>query len=168
MGDTPGPIDAYGYNKLRESSGSYRLTLVKAAVEDAEIEPRPPRPTLALLPVSDRAWAGFEVDRFDSQRGRVDVRYALTSALAPGTRIVGEYPVTVRGKLGSAVLTLPRGLMDTLDLGTAERVTTVPIATGCLLFATESLTTDPDVDLAAALDAARDVLPPDRLDVSDG
>lgn len=150
-----GPPESFGFNKLRKSSGSHRLTLVKEAVRAAEIDPRPPRPVLALLPVSDGAWVGCDVDRHASQRARVDVRHALTAELAPETDVVGEYPVTVRGKLGSALLILPKQLVDTLYLESQERVTTVPVVAGCLLFATESLAADPETDLGAALDAAR-------------
>lgn len=168
MTESSGPADSYGFNKFRKSSGSHRLTLVKAAVQAAEIDPRPPRPVLALLPVADRAWVGFEVDRYDSQRDRVDVRYALTETLANDTHVIGEFPVTVRGKLGSALILLPKGLVDTLDLTVGDRVTTVPVATGCLLFVTESMATDPDTDLEAGLAAARDALPEDGFDLDDG
>lgn len=164
MTDTDDTPESFGFNKLRKSSGSHRLTIVKDAVQAAEIDPRPPRPVLALLPVCDGAWIGFDVDRHDSQRARVRVRHTLTAALAPDTQVVGEYPVAVRGKLGSALLILPKQLIDTLDLEVQERVTTIPVVTGCLLFATESFTEDPGNDLGAALEAARDRFPDERFE----
>lgn len=77
MTGTHDPPDSYGFNKLRESGGSNRLTLVKSAVEAADLDPRPPRPVLALIPVGAGTWVRFDVDRYDSQRARVAVRHAL-------------------------------------------------------------------------------------------
>lgn len=153
------PPEDYRFNKLRDSGGSYRLTLVKAAVERADIDPRPSRPELANIPAGDGAWVGFDVDRYGSQRTRVDVRRAVTAELSPGKRIVGEYPVSIRGKLGSAVILVPRQLIDTLGLETAGRVTTIALAPGVLLFVTEAKAKASKSDLRAAIEAARSAVP---------
>jgi hypothetical protein len=152
------PAD-YRFNKLRDSGGSYRLTLVKDAVERADIDPRPPRPELANIPAGDGAWVGFDVDRYGSQQTRVEVRRAVTAELAPGERIVGEYPVSIRGKLGSAVILVPRQLIDALALETAERMTTIALAPGALLFVTEAKATASEPDVEAAIEAARSAVP---------
>lgn len=153
------PPEAYRFNKLRDSGGSYRLTLVKDAVERADVDIKPPRPELANIPAGDGAWVGFDTDRYGSQRTRVDVRRAVTAELAPRARIVGEYPVSVRGKLGSAVILVPKQLVDALGLEAAERVTSIAVAPGVLLFVTEEKATAPDTDIESALESARRAVP---------
>ncbi|MFW6435511.1 MAG: hypothetical protein ACOCY1_03950 [Halovenus sp.] len=152
------PPATYQFNKLRESSGSYRVTLVKDAIEEAEIDTTPPRPVFAHIPAAEGSWIGFDVERYDSQRTRVAVRHAVTAELDSGMQIVGEFPVPLRGKLGSAVLTLPSQLIDGADLRSAERVTTIAVAPGLVLFVTEATVTDPEADVASALDRARQTL----------
>lgn len=152
------PPTSYRFNKLRKSSGSYRVTLVKDAVEAANIDTTPPRPVFANLPVGGGVWIGFDIDRYTSQRTRVAVRHAVTTELDPDARIVGEFPVPLQGKLGSAVVTLPSQLVDETDLHTAERVTTIAIAPDLVLFVTEAKATASDVDMRSALDRARQTL----------
>lgn len=152
------PPAAYQFNKLRESGGSYRVTLVKDAVDAAEIETRPPSSVFAQIPACDGVWVGFDISRYESQRTRVAVRHAVTAELDPDARVVGEFPVPLRGKLGSAVLTLPSQLLDEADLRAAERVTTIAVAEGLVLFVTEATATDPETGVASALERARQTL----------
>jgi hypothetical protein len=149
------PPESYRFNKLRESGGSYRLTLVKAAVDATGIDPKPPRQVLALLPVGPGVWIGFDVAHRESQLDRVRARSVATAELDPGARVVGEYPVRVRGKLGSAVVLVPRELVDALALDDAEQATTVAVGPATLLFATERRIDDSDGELAAACEAVR-------------
>lgn len=152
------PPETYRFNKLRESSGSHRVTLVKAAVEAADVNPGPPRPVFANLPVGEGAWVAFDVSRYDSQVQRVRARRAATAELAPGTSVVGEFPVSIRGKLGSVVVLVPKQLVEALDLETAEQVTTVAIAPSAFLFLTASRVDAADGEIATAIEAAREAI----------
>lgn len=151
------PPDAYRFNKLRDSSGSHRLTLVKAAIEAAEIDVEPPRPVFAHLPAGEGVWLGFDLERYGSQRTRVAVRRAVTAELDPDARVVGEFPVPMRGKLGSAVVTLPSRLVEEAGLREAERVTAVAVAPGLLLFLTKERAAAAG-DVGSALEGARGTL----------
>lgn len=146
-------------NKLRTTGGSFRLTLVKGAVDKAGIDPRPPRPTLAHLPAAPGAWLAFDVDRYPSQRDRVAVRAAVTERLAPETTIVGEFPVELRGKLGSAVTRVPGELLEAVDIAAGDELANTAIGTGCILvLCKSSVTVDPEI-ISDAIEAARERLP---------
>lgn len=149
------PPDDYRFNKLRTVGGSYRLTLVKAAVDNGEIDPGPPRPVFAHIPASEGVWVGFEATRFDSQRDRVAVREAVTAALDGDEPVVGEFPVAIRGKLGSAVMRVPQQLAERVDMDVGARITTVAVAPGLVLFATEDRIDADEAQFAAAIEAAR-------------
>lgn len=149
------PPEAYQFNNLRKAGGSNRLTLVKASVENADIDPSPPRPRFAQIPAGGGVWIGFDIARYESQLDRVRIRHAVTEALLSDTRIVGEYSVPIQGKLGSAVILVPRQLVETLDLDSADRVTNIAIAPGILLFVTETKSTESPAAIETAIDAAR-------------
>jgi hypothetical protein len=149
------PPVSFRFNKLRTTGGSYRLTLVKSAVDAAEVDPRPPRPELAHLPAARGAWLGIDIERHPDQRGRVAAREAVTVEFAPGASMVGEYPVPLRGKLGSAVTRIPGEIIDRLDLETGDQLTTIAIADGALLFVTQGLVESAPADVAAAIAGAR-------------
>jgi hypothetical protein len=157
MAPSHDPPDSFKYNTVREAGGSTRLTMLKAAVDEADIDPSPPRPVFAHIPAAEGIWLAFAVDAYDSQLTRVQVRTALTEAVSPETRIVGEYPIPVTGKLGSAITLVPKRLAEAIDLSIDDGVTTIAVAPELLLFATEDRIASMDVE--AALDATRDALP---------
>lgn len=152
------PPDEYRYNKLREVGGSFQLTMVKAAVDDAEIDSGPPRPVFAHIPAAPEVWVAFDVDRYASQRHRVQVRTAVTDELAPGTTVVGEFPVAIRGKLGSAVTRVPQRLAERAGLERPAQITTIALAPGAVLLASEAEVEAAGDELAAAILAARERL----------
>lgn len=152
------PPETFRFNKLRSTGGSTRLTLVKDAVDQADIDPRPPRPELAHLPAAPGVWLAFAVERHPSQADRVAVRTAVTEALGSEAPIVGEFPVDLQGKLGSAVTLVPRQLVERADLDVGEDVTTISLGTGALLFATRDVINgDPD-EIPAGIRAAKTAL----------
>lgn len=155
---THDPPEDFQFNKLRQTGGSYRLTLVKPAVDRANIDPRPPRPELVHLPASPCAWLGIDLEAHPSQSDRVAAREAVTDKLAPGTPMAGECPVSLKGKLGSAVTRVPQDVVDRLDLETGNRVTTITITDGALLFVTERVIEDSPETVLEAVAAARATL----------
>lgn len=156
------PPDEFRYNKLREVGGSYQLTLVKTAVDAAEIDSSPPRPVFAHIPAARGAWVAFDVDRYAAQRHRVRVRTAVTDELAPETTVVGEFPVAIRGKLGSAVTRVPQRLAERAGLERPAQITTIALGPGAVLVATQARVEAAGDELAAAIEAARQ-----RLDAPD-
>lgn len=152
------PPETFRFNKLRTTGGSTRLTVVKEAVEGAGIEPRPPRPELAHLPAAPGVWLALDVERYPSQTDRVAIRSAVSDRFPTGEPLVGEFPVELQGKLGSAVTLVPRQLVDRADLEPGERVTAVALHPGALLFLTRTVVeADPDGP-AAAIRAARETI----------
>lgn len=149
------PPETFRFNKLRSTGGSTRLTLVKDAVDRAAIDPRPPRPELAHIPAAPGVWLAFAVERHSSQADRVAVRTAVSRALGSDAVIVGEFPVELQGKLGSAVTLVPRELVDRAELAGDEDVTTTALGPGALLFATRQVTTDNPDGIAAGIRGAR-------------
>jgi antitoxin component of MazEF toxin-antitoxin module len=150
------PPESYQFNKLRDAGGSTRLTLVKSAVDTAGIAPRPPRPQVAHIPAGDGVWLAFDVDQYDSQQTRVEARKALTAQLPGDSRIVGEYPVSLRGKLGSAVTIVPKELAETVGIEIGDQISTVAVTSGVLLFLEEERVSE--LDIVTILDAIRAVL----------
>ena len=153
MANGHNPPADFQFNKLRTAGGSHRLTLVKAAVEQAKIDVGPPRPTIAHIPVGDGVWVGFDVDRYPSQLNRVRIRSQITNSFSPESTVVGEFPVPLQGKLGSAVTLVPKQLVESLESDTDVRVTTVALTPGLLLFATEQRITDGSIDIESVLHA---------------
>lgn len=135
------------FNKLRKAGGSKRLTLVKAAVDAAGIESSPPRPLLAHIPAGDGIWLAFDTDQFESQCERVEIRTGLSEHVSPSEQIVGEYPVFLRGKLGSSVTIVPKRLSDSVGVAVEDQITTIAVGTGMLLFLTESAASEIDIEL---------------------
>lgn len=129
-------------------------------MDAADIEITPPRPMVAFLPVATGAWMGFEVDRYPSQLERVRVRTAVTRAVGSEADVVGEFPVALRGKVGSVVTLVPKSLVGSVDLSIGDRITTIAVAPGLLLFVTESLIEESETDMAGAIEAARNALSP--------
>lgn len=152
------PPETFRFNKLRSTGGSTRLTLVKDAVDQADIDPRPPRPELAHLPVAPGVWLAFDVQRHPSQAERVAVRTTVSEALGSEASVVGEFPVALQGKLGSAVTLVPRELVDRADLEVGEDVTTIALGPGALLFATRAVINGTGEEIAAGIRAARSAL----------
>lgn len=150
------PPESYRYNKLRKAGGSTRLTLVKSAVDTAGIDTRPPRPLVAHIPAGDGVWIAFEVDEYGSQQLRVRTRTALTAELSGDRKIVGEYPVPLRGKLGSAVTLVPKRLAETVGIEIGDQISTVAVTSGVLLLLEEERVSE--LDVAAVLEAIRTVL----------
>jgi hypothetical protein len=152
------PPETFRFNTLRSTGGSTRLTLVKAAVDAAGIDPRPPRPELAHLPAAPGVWLAFAVEEFPSQAERVAVRAAVSEALDSEAPVVGEFPVALQGKLGSAVTLVPRELVDRADLDLGQDVTTVSLGNGALLFVTKAVINDDPDAIDAIVQAARAAL----------
>lgn len=148
------PAD-YRFNKLRKTGGSHRLTLVKTAVREADLDPGPPRPVLAHIPAANGTWVAFHIRRYPSQQRRVRLRQAVTDELAANQPIVGEYPVELRGKLGSAITLVPKQLVDAVDIRTRDQVTTIAIAPEAVLFISEGATDAAGDRLRSAIDTAR-------------
>lgn len=159
MRPDPEQIASARTNKLRTTGGSHRLTLVKSAVDEAGIDTRPPRPTLAHLPAGRGVWLAFDVDRYPSQRDRVAARAAVTERFEPTEPVVGEFPVELRGKLGSAVTRVPGELLDRVGLETGDEVATVAVAPGALLVVAAWTAADRPDAVAGAVEAAHAVLP---------
>ncbi len=130
-------VDEYEFNTLRTVGGSVRLTLLKDAAVAAEIDVAPPRPTLVHLPAAPGVWLGCILAQYPSQRERVRLRGVVTDTLATDMTIVGEYPVDLRGKVGSTVTSVPPALVERLGLEVGEGITTLPIAPGLVLFVSE-------------------------------
>lgn len=152
------PPEEFQFNKLRKTGGSYRLTLVKPAVDEANIDPRPPRPELVHLPTAPCAWLGIDLEAHPVQTERVAARSAVTEELDPGIPMAGEFPVSLKGKLGSAVTRVPPDVVDRLDLETGTGVTTIAITDGALLFVTEDVVEETPGRVLDAVAAARVVL----------
>lgn len=134
------------------------MTLVKAAAESAKIDPDPPRPTFAYIPVCDGSWLGFEVAYYDSQLNRVQIRAKISDILSPETRIVGEYPVKIRGKLGSSVTLIPRKLVEAVDLSMDDSVTVITLARGLILFVTKQKISSSQTKIEDVLDEMENLL----------
>ena len=158
MSPDPTQVETARTNKLRTTGGSHRLTLVKAAVDEAGIDPRPPRPTLAHLPAGPGVWLAFDVDQYPSQRDRVAARAAVSDLFEPAEPIVGEFPIQLRGKLGSAVTRVPGELLDRVGLQTGDGVATIAVAPGALLVVAASVAGERPEEVAAAAEAARAAL----------
>ena len=154
------PPDTFRFNTLRTTGGSTRLTLVKAAVQEAGIEPRPPRPELAHLPAAPGVWLALDVDRHSEQARRVAVRTAVSEAFGVESPIVGEFPVELQGKLGSAVTLVPRQLVDRAALESGTPVTTIAVGPGALLFVIQPVVDAEPAAVTAAIAAAREALDP--------
>lgn len=152
------PPATFRFNKLRTTGGSSRLTLVKAAVERADVDPRPPRPELAHLPAAPGVWLALEVARHPSQTRRVAVRAAVSDCFDPEEPLVGEFPVTLKGKLGSAVTLVPSDLVDRIGLEAGTRVTTVAVGPGALLLVTAEVVDADPAAVAEAIDRAREAI----------
>lgn len=153
-----GSSNDYQYNKLRTVGGSHRLTLVKGAVDDAVVDVKPPRPTFAFLPAAQGTWVGFDIDHFDSQRERVHIRAAITDTFDPDMNLVGEYPVDLRGKVGSTVARIPSELVQLLELEVGDRITTISLAKGALLFVREMIVQSSGTAVERAIGAARMII----------
>lgn len=159
MRPDPEQIESARANKLRTTGGSHRLTLVKGAVDEADIDTRPPRPTLAHLPAGPGVWLAFDVELYPSQRDRVAARAAVSNRFEPTEPVVGEFPVELRGKLGSAVTRVPGELLDRVGLKTGNEVATIAVAPGALLVIDASTVVDRPVAVAEAIEAAHTALP---------
>lgn len=154
---THNPPETYRFNKLREAGGSIRLTLVKAALETADVDPRPPRPLFAHIPAGDGVWLAFDVEQYESQQTRVRARSALTAKIPGDSHVVGEYPISLRGKLGSGVTIVPKRLADTVGVTVGDDVTTIAVGPGVLLFVAEQQVSA--LDVGSTLEAIRETLP---------
>lgn len=146
------------FNKLRTTGGSSRLTLVKGAVDEAGIDPRPPRPTLGHLPAGPGVWLAFDLEQYPSQSDRVAARVAVSEALGIDESIVGEFPVELRGKLGSAVTRVPGELVERVDVSVGERLAVIAVAEGALLVAAERVVDEQSGAIERAVDAAQTAL----------
>lgn len=149
------PPETYRFNKLRSTGGSARLTLVKAAVDRAEIDARPPRPVFAHLPAAPGAWLAADVDVYESQRRRVEARAAVTGQLATDFSAVGEFPIHLKGKLGSAVTRVPKGVLDHANLEVGEEITAIAVGSGAVLLLTKQVVYDDLHDIEETIAAAR-------------
>lgn len=158
VASTHDPPEVYRYNKLRTTGGSSRLTLVKAAVDRADVDPRPPRLELAHLPAAPGVWLALDVARYPAQTDRVAVRSAVSEAIETEGPIVGEFPVTLQGKLGSAVTLVPSDLVDRIDLESGTPVTTVALGPGALLLVAADVVEGEREAVGTAIEWAREAV----------
>jgi antitoxin component of MazEF toxin-antitoxin module len=152
------PPRTYGFNKLRTTGGSYRLTLVKAAVNRATIEVRPPRPVLAHLPAAPGAWIAVDPALHESQPTRVEARVAVTGAFEPEYLAVGEFPVHLQGKVGSAVTRIPGEVVERVEVETGDQVTTIALGHGAVLLVAQRLVSSRPEAVVEATTAGRATL----------
>ena len=152
------PPRTYAFNKLRTTGGSYRLTLVKAAVNQAAIEVRPPRPVMAHLPAAPGAWIAVDPTVHDSQRTRVAARAAVTAKLAPEYAAVGEFPVHLQGKVGSAVTRVPGEVVERVEVQAGDQLTTIALGPGAVLLVAQRLVSSSPETVAEATAEGRAVL----------